>query len=94
MQIEKTFAFREESLVEKSFFVANISLLPMITPILQSEFLCAHDISVPVESLSTAITDIPTSFCDENDIWDSQKSTKKRMEREKFYKSEPMSVKM
>lgn len=37
----------------------------MITPILQLSLLCAHDISVPVESLSTAITDIPTSLIDE-----------------------------
>jgi hypothetical protein len=42
----------------------------MITPILQSRLLCAHDISVPVESLSTAITDIPTSLVMKNDnLW-------------------------
>lgn len=38
----------------------------MITPILQLSFLCAHDMSVPVESLSTAITAIATSLSDES----------------------------
>jgi hypothetical protein len=36
-------------------------VLPMITPILQSSFLCAQDIKVPVESFKTAITAIATS---------------------------------
>lgn len=33
----------------------------MITPILQSDFLWAQDMRVPVESFSTAITDMPIS---------------------------------
>lgn len=35
--------------------------LPMITPILQSWFLCAHDMSVPVESFRMPMTAISTS---------------------------------
>lgn len=35
--------------------------LPIITPILQLRLLCAHDISVPVESFKIAITNSVTS---------------------------------
>lgn len=36
--------------------------LPIITPILQLRLLCAHDISVPVESFKIAITNSVTSW--------------------------------
>lgn len=38
----------------------RLIILPIITPILQSSFLCAQDIKVPVESFNTAITAILT----------------------------------
>lgn len=40
----------------------------MITPILQSRLLCAHDISVPVESFRIAITAMFTSYARDNGV--------------------------
>ena len=46
----------------------DIGGLPMITPILQSRLLCAHDISVPVESFRIAITAMFTSYARDNGV--------------------------
>ena len=65
--------------LKKLFPFMNFSL-PIITPILQLRFLCAQDMRVPVESFSTAITAISTSwFCTPHMIWCYDNSNKREM---------------